>query len=493
MLSSAGFLAVDTRRTTSSPFDTEISVSDQDFPVEVIRQVQDDPDGLTYQFVVRAEPTDSASGPIAESLARRNVEVNRLRTELLEISRLSAGGSSHPLVGVIDWPGDGTLPALSDIRWASVVAELRRRLAGFEFKALSLRPGAVASGLGDEPVQAIVPWGSERAAQLASELDAIVVPAAGRLTDVGRRVVTDLAEAGIEVCELDDAPSVPDPIVLCARLVGARTLDSRLVYLKTTLGLPGDSGYILRLIDPTRPGALAAMKSVETVARRSGRPVIDVEADVGPLDLMALVGSAHLVATDSVGLAAVAVGLGRPVLGVTDQTDGRFAPWSEPTTVPAGPAEMLASLGEALPDGARRQELLAVLASRSDRTFDDLSGQLAVAGGARLAQSVPQRLRELTERVRTLEVVNRGLRESLERERSVMAAEVARLSSYPDANGEVPPTTYVEAYRLGRDLVRAETEVNHLQSEIERIYATRTMRVVAPVRRIYSRLRSLAR
>jgi hypothetical protein len=232
---------------------------------------------------------------------------------------------------------------------------------------------------------------------------------------------------------------------------------------------------------------------VETVARRSGHPVIDVEEEIGPLDLMALVRSAHLIATDSSALAAVAVSLGRPVLGVTDEADRRLAPWSDPATVPAGSAQILVSLGEALPDGAARQELLAVLASRSDRTFDDLSGRLAVAGGARLSQSVPQRLRELTERVEILEVVNRSLRESLERERSVMAAEVARLSGQPDAHGEVPPTTYAEAYRLGRDLVRAETEVNHLKSEIQRIYSTRTMRVVAPVRRIYSRLRSRAR
>jgi hypothetical protein len=235
------------------------------------------------------------------------------------------------------------------------------------------------------------------------------------------------------------------------------------------------------------------MKSVDTVAQCSGLPVIDVVPEIGPLDLMALVGSAHLVATDSSALAAVAVGLCRPVLGVTDGADGPLVSWSDPATVPTGIPEALAALGESLPDAAARRELLAVLASRSDRTFDDLSGQLVVAGGARLSQSVPQRLRELTNRVGTLEAVNRGLRESLERERSVMAAEVFRLANQPDALGDVPPASQLEVYRLGRDLVRAEADVSDLRSEIERIYATRTMKVMAPVRRIYSRLRSLAR
>lgn len=52
----AGFLISELRRTTQGVFDTEIEVDRDAVPEDILRRVQEDPEALTYQFVIQAYP-----------------------------------------------------------------------------------------------------------------------------------------------------------------------------------------------------------------------------------------------------------------------------------------------------------------------------------------------------------------------------------------------------------------------------------------------------
>ena len=52
----SGFLISDLRRTVQGVFDTEIEFDRDAVPQDVLRQVQEDPEALTYQFVLTAHP-----------------------------------------------------------------------------------------------------------------------------------------------------------------------------------------------------------------------------------------------------------------------------------------------------------------------------------------------------------------------------------------------------------------------------------------------------
>lgn len=59
LLRSAGLAAVDFRRTTAPLFETELGVRREDYTEELIAEVLEDPEALTYQFVLRAVPDDA--------------------------------------------------------------------------------------------------------------------------------------------------------------------------------------------------------------------------------------------------------------------------------------------------------------------------------------------------------------------------------------------------------------------------------------------------
>lgn len=59
LLHDAGFAATDFLRTTAGLFETELGLTPDQVPAELVEQVLQDPDATTYQFVVRAVPDDA--------------------------------------------------------------------------------------------------------------------------------------------------------------------------------------------------------------------------------------------------------------------------------------------------------------------------------------------------------------------------------------------------------------------------------------------------
>jgi 2-polyprenyl-3-methyl-5-hydroxy-6-metoxy-1,4-benzoquinol methylase len=112
----AGFLVTDLKRTSRGIFDTEVEVDREAVTEDLLRQVQQDPEALTYQFVLTAHPFgESATRATYEALlyeltcklrdlegverrliirtrqlAEREKEVGRLTQEVVELkSRLA--------------------------------------------------------------------------------------------------------------------------------------------------------------------------------------------------------------------------------------------------------------------------------------------------------------------------------------------------------------------------------------------------------------------
>lgn len=76
-----GFLITGLMRTVRGIFDTEVEVDRESFSEEVLRSVQQDPEALTYQFVVRARRSDEGgmlekrAALLSEQLAERDREI----------------------------------------------------------------------------------------------------------------------------------------------------------------------------------------------------------------------------------------------------------------------------------------------------------------------------------------------------------------------------------------------------------------------------------
>jgi hypothetical protein len=179
-------------------------------------------------------------------------------------------------------------------------------------------------------------------------------------------------------------------------------------------------------------------------------------------------------------LAALACGLGRPLIVVDTGADSTFARRAKAAGLAVGPREALAALGEDLegrPSAAAREALSA----EADAAFDELASRLLGAGGQRAGTSPAARVAELAKRVEVLEAVNAGLRARLEG--LLGRPEDARPVSTPAvASGKMTA-------ELKEVLSATERQAQHLQEEIDRIYSTRLMRTVQPLRRVYARVR----
>lgn len=443
MVVDAGFVAVDTRQTTAGPFETEIPLSRHDYPEVVVTEVEADPESRTYQFVARVEPVDAAGSGLGEKLAERNRELYALRSLVSDIARLAGDGPTHPVVGVLD-AGGSELAALRVLRAETTRLELRRRLAGFEVRAYTLDPDQSGSGIGAEGLQPLAPWHPGSAGDLRAAVDALVVlPGVPAQAEA---VLAELTGAGIPVIRMGTRTEAPDVLAVAYRIVGPDVPAQRSEYLRVAGVIPAGTPYSLLVTGTGGTGA----RPDETV--RTVRPQVDVSA----LDLVGMVASAEVVTGDDSAMAALAAGLGRPT-GRTGED----------------------------PDLVRSR-----LGGAVDRYFDEMYARLAVEAGRRLAATVPQQLADLRARVALLESVNAGLASTLGRERFTMATEVARLHALEDQAGSSRANPML-VDRLNQDLGRAAAEAARLEDEIARIYATRTMRAVAPVRRIYGRLRAI--
>lgn len=82
----ARLLITELRRTLRGIFDTEVEVDREETPVEVLRMVQQDPEALTYQFVVRARRHDE-EGMLARRVALLSEQVAERDREIYELNR----------------------------------------------------------------------------------------------------------------------------------------------------------------------------------------------------------------------------------------------------------------------------------------------------------------------------------------------------------------------------------------------------------------------
>ena len=397
----------------------------------------------------------------ADTVDGLGAELEELRRILAAIAGTARTGGTGPTIGVLDLTGaDSDRPASAAagaLRLAAVTTELRRRLLGFDVRSYTFASAPTASELAEDAVQSLLPWSLERAAELRAEVDAVVVLSGPQPDDAGGGALADLEQAGMPIHRLTADPEQPDPLVLAGRLADVTLLERRGEYLALTGAAPADSPYVLCL-----PAESAGAALDERVAPR--RRVVRPEGPVVPVDLMALIHGADAVVTLSPEIRAVALGLRRPVVPGVADLDSTGAPPCDP---------------------AKESERLASLVSLADRMFDRLYLSLLEEAGTRLASTAVERLAALERRVATLEAVNAGLRQTLARERSVMATEVRRRAE-GGPSGQNPSWSDFHVDRMSRDLAAAQVHLARLQGEIDALYATRTMRALAPVRRIYA-------
>jgi hypothetical protein len=157
----------------------------------------------------------------------------------------------------------------------------------------------------------------------------------------------------------------------------------------------------------------------------------------------------------------------------------------------------LAGIDEA--SGASNTEIPPDLTGAVDVMIDEAVARLLDSRNHRGPAMAAQQLRALIDRAERLEVVNAALQERLARERLVMATYVT--SRWGDGtrnstSSERGPTLGGQVHRTDeadQRLQAAEAEVERLHGEIDRIYATRTMRALRPARALYGRVRSVLR
>jgi len=97
LMREAGLIPVDVRRTTAGVFDTTVEVREQDFPPELVEAVLADPEGLTFQFVVRAV-VDDAGAAVAALHAREEEQrrvIDDLRRALAESEALRSAAHAR--------------------------------------------------------------------------------------------------------------------------------------------------------------------------------------------------------------------------------------------------------------------------------------------------------------------------------------------------------------------------------------------------------------
>ena len=83
LLHDAGFAATDFLRTTAGLFETELGMTPDQVPADLVEQVLADPDATTYQFVVRAVP-DDASWAVETMRAGFEVRIGELEQQLAD-------------------------------------------------------------------------------------------------------------------------------------------------------------------------------------------------------------------------------------------------------------------------------------------------------------------------------------------------------------------------------------------------------------------------
>jgi 2-polyprenyl-3-methyl-5-hydroxy-6-metoxy-1,4-benzoquinol methylase len=108
-LRDAGFTAIDVRTTTAPLFGTELQPRREDYPAELIAELENDPEAQVYQFVLRAAPDDAVQAQSAKAwqlldtqrrLSEAERELAAARRELADVrGELSTARAEAERVG----------------------------------------------------------------------------------------------------------------------------------------------------------------------------------------------------------------------------------------------------------------------------------------------------------------------------------------------------------------------------------------------------------
>jgi hypothetical protein len=406
-----------------------------------------------------------------------------------------------PLAGVMECRGTGRAEPLERLQAAVVLAELRRRLGSTMVRAYVLDEAPDEVGLPGWPARPLLPWSEQRARQVSSEVGSAVLLTNGPPGSEPFGAAADVA-AGLEAggCRVKIYDLRPEIMSLCGRVYDAAEIDDRCSFLRAGGALP-PGAYLF--VHPAKGFGDEVTEAIEEVSKRSGLEQADSRLCAEPMDLLAAVAGAQLVVTTSADLLAAAFALDVPGVGLDisydDVVGGSPADWSvfaplEGSVVARSPGE-LASLCAAAGGRGVNDKLVDRMARQAELAFDDLA--TFVLNGPRVAAAAATRVADLVEQVATLEAVNAGLRERLAAERAAMAEQLRNTSgdSRPARRRVARQADRLldEDFGLVSKLMEAEQQAKELREELERINATRTMRMLAPARRLYGRLRNPAR
>ena len=348
--------------------------------------------------------------------------------------------------------------------------------------------------------------------------------------------------------------AVPEPVLLAPRHLPASLLEARGAYMRVVEGLPERyvlvEGSVLSPDDGALPADLdLALKrlaegaggdgaAAEVVWLSPGRLGEDPKAEAAlrerrteteegryqpedwpgypwraqpevrvtnPVDVAAAVASAGAVVAHSGAMLALAWALGVPhvALGPEESPPSAFAAWTgDASALAADPAEIVATIPNIFartgrPPGFKRLE--ATLDQALDESAEILKKTAADVstngrGSEGLSPAMEARLQEL-------QAVNEALRQRLGAERLRFGERAALLEKAANTSVEsaikaVHGQDLIVRRRLEvmeKELRRLQEETAVQQAELRAIHGTATMRVLAPARGFYDRLRKAPR
>lgn len=299
LLAEAGFVAVDVRRTVAGVFDTEVAVRRQDFDDHVVEAVEDDPDATTYQFVVKAVPREEAEPPGAPPPTPPPARAARCR------------------VGI--WADCAPDDATGALGLRVTRREVAARLPGAAIRLFTARGYLDQSPhTGGEPVEPMGELSPERLAELADQLDCLVLTgdvgdtarSLGRALDQGPEgrcpvlwsavrppagapssAGSDLAYAAVlappgAVASASDhgLAAVPDPLVLADRVLPPQALSRRLAFLRVMGWFPGDGDAVVVEVGGALLRHAAELAPALRAVARPGLSVVLVQLDPADAD-----------------------------------------------------------------------------------------------------------------------------------------------------------------------------------------------------------------
>ncbi len=123
-LREGGFAATDLLRTTAGIFDTELELSPDEVPADLVLEVLRDPDASTYQFVVRAVPEDAHAAvagmreqfELREDAAAARVEQERARADAAQARTAEVQAACDAQVLALQEQLDAAQDELSGVR-----------------------------------------------------------------------------------------------------------------------------------------------------------------------------------------------------------------------------------------------------------------------------------------------------------------------------------------------------------------------------------------